>query len=221
MSCHLDPQELNKVLQALESKITAARSRWPNTSGVYEIRGRIGTAQQALAQLFLCSFLEPWETDRLIRAMSQKCYQCSYQGAWQEVQEILEHYPKNSLDFTEKYLQHHSPEEFFGNLLRSTEREILIAKWVDPSQHSSRPVKKRVRRRGYRDHGTLRLPHERHGEPVSSPEREDRRDRVSHPLLQKTEESEVSVARDYGSTGASRKAGENDVSNSTGLPDPY
>jgi hypothetical protein len=59
-------------------------------------------------------------------------------------------------------------------------RRIIEKDLTKPSKHK---VRRTQRKRGYTDKGSRRLPHEYHGEPNTSKEREDLRSQINHPIL--------------------------------------
>lgn len=175
-----------KFLPKLERKIAERPSSYSNTTlSEGQLSRKCFGGKHALILIFLSTLKPFWETDTLIRSLAQKAFQCSYQGIWKEVQDYLEHYQPTPQWFIERYLQDHPPEEFFGNFLPRSEKEIDRIKYKPyfPSRNDLPRVRKTQRRRGYDDKGTLRLPHENHGEPPRSSNKEDRRGLCNHPLL--------------------------------------
>lgn len=148
--------------------------RFPQTSSSWD----------ALCVLYLLSHLESryWITDEHHRRIAQQAYVSNYEGEWKTVQEILEQYPQTPKEFYDIFLKFHTPEEFFGNLVRRARRlsRGIGTKMRDPHGPVSRPQ----RHRGYRDKGTLRPSHRPAVEPpVESFERLDRRSQAGHPLV--------------------------------------
>lgn len=146
---------------------------------------RTTSAWEALAVLYLMSHLEQiyfWRTDETHRKLAYQAYLANYEGEWKTVQEILEQYPQTPAEFYQKFLNYHSPEEFFGNLVRLARR---LSRGIDlKARDPHGRVLKPQRHRGYRDKGTLRPPHRPAVEPpLSDSIKVDRRNRVGHPLL--------------------------------------
>lgn len=114
--------------------------------------------------------------------LAQKAYLGNYEGEWKTVQFILEQYPQTPKEFLGYFLQNHSPEDFFGNLVKTSRRLIrgIGSKARDPLG----VVRKTQRHRGYRDKGTLRPAHRPAVEPPLAIERIDRRSKIGHPLIQ-------------------------------------
>lgn len=147
---------------------------------------RITSSWDALAILYLLSHLggAPWLTDGVYRNLAQKAYVSNYEGEWEAVQVTLERYPQTPKEFYDIFLKSHSPEDFFGNLVRTAKRLLrgLGSKARDPLGC----VRKPQRHRGYRDKGTLRPVHRPAVEPPVDIERVDRRSKVGHPLIRES-----------------------------------
>lgn len=182
----------NSVLCQIQSNLAEPKSELPETvEQVRElrIRGSLG-ANRIEAVLLLLSLMKEipeWESDRIYGQMAQQCYRYRYEGEWKVVQALLETKLQTPEDFYLCYTQFHSPEEFFGNLVRETfflqRCGILEYVRIRFNSESTRPVRRKVRRRGYSDKGTLRFRHEQHGDQskVERP-REDRRSKISNSL---------------------------------------
>jgi hypothetical protein len=110
-------------------------------------------------------------------------YSKNYEGEWANVQFFLEYEGLTAPKFEELYIERYGAHAFYGNFLRETLRNSRSIKVTDRNAVDTRPVKKKQFRRGYNDKGSLRLPHEFHGERPSAEERIDRRNNVAHPLL--------------------------------------
>lgn len=140
------------------------------------------TSWDALVVLYILSHLESsyWLTDEYHRKLANDAYRNNYEGEWRNVQDCLEHYCQTPKEFYDWFVKYHHPEEFFGNIVRKAQRRTryIDFKLRDPHGRVQRPE----RHRGYRDKGTLRPPHR---PPVEPPvvEKEDRRQKVGHPLL--------------------------------------
>lgn len=150
--------------------------------------GNFHGARDSLVILFILSLMElkDWQSEKVINQIANKAYCGNYQGAWLEVQEYLEIQELSTEKFLQKYLQRHSVNELFGNLIPQARiRFKYFAKTRDLSvyQEDTRKVTRKIRHRGYRDHGTLRLPHEIHGDPIPPKSREDKRGRVANQLV--------------------------------------
>jgi len=142
---------------------------------------RVENSHQAAVVILLSSYLQPWQTDRIIEHIAQLAYRYKYQGEWVRIQELLEseHTPEGILS---KYSQHRHVDEIFGNFLPACNRYI---KWFNRAFRvpTRRPVRRKVRKRGYDDKGTLRPNHQKgRNLPDPSPPPEDRRHLIRHPL---------------------------------------
>lgn len=160
---------------------------------VDELSFNLRTAQEAIILLFLCSWYYPWRTEKIHKMISNRCYHEKYQGEWSEVQRLLEAPIDNPQDFYDQYIKRHSPEEFFGNILRSAQRiEKLwkIKKTQRDLFHKERKPKK-VNTRDYKDKGSRRQSHEYHGIPDYPDVEEDRRSLLYHPLLREAWEANI------------------------------
>lgn len=149
---------------------------------------RFSTSWEALCVLYLTSHIESqfWKTDQIHRTVAQKAYAANYEGEWEVVQVILERYPRTPKEFYDIFLEFHSSEEFFGNLVPRSRRlsRGIGSKKRDP--HG--PVRRAQRHRGYKDKGTLRPPHQPAVVPPSSDSKTDRRKKIQHPLLRESGE---------------------------------
>jgi len=121
-------------------------------------------------------------TEKVIRKIANKAYLADYQGEWQIVQDFLQKHPTSPSDFYEIWLTHKSPEEFFGNLRKRAAKLSMLVR-INTENPLRRKVVYPQKARGYKDKGTLRPPHEFHGDPPVSPQKLDYRHLVGHPLL--------------------------------------
>lgn len=148
------------------------------------------TSWDCLAMIYILSHVADfyWMTDYLYREISKKAYVANYEGEWRTVQVFLEQYPQTPQQFYELWLNYKSPEEFFGNLKKRAKR-LSYSCHLRPNSPQGGRVRKSQRVRGYRDKGSLRLPHQYHGDPpVPVTPKLDYRGRVGHPLLREREE---------------------------------
>lgn len=152
------------------------------------LTGKIFSARQAMCLIFISLYFPYWETDRLIKSIAHKAYQCNYNGYWAVVQKFIEQKEIFSLNdsvpikFFELYLEEHSTNVLFGSLRMEVKKYIKLLR-LTSSQNLSK-VNRPKRKRGYDDKGSLRRAHEFHGEPKVNNERLDRRKQVKHPLLE-------------------------------------
>jgi hypothetical protein len=135
----------------------------------------------AYGALLKVSEEEYWNTEAEVKYFANLCYRYGYEGKWRTFQEILER-TTNFQVFEEVAQELLGKYTYFGNLKPLIDRYSHTVRRYDPEP--IRRVKRKVRRRGYNDKGSLRPPHCRNRLfPTSDTEREDRRNLVQHPLL--------------------------------------
>lgn len=175
-----------KVPQNPEVKLAQSLARCSNHAAeVRKIHLNIYNSFEAKVAIYLSTYFKPWETDSLIRHIAQMAYSRNYQGEWKTVQELLETELQTPEQYRKKFFELRSAEEFYGNILRLAQKFVDSRRFyiTDEQKEKVHRVKRPQRHRGYRDKGSGRLPHEKHGEPPVKPDREDRRPLVNHPLL--------------------------------------
>jgi hypothetical protein len=150
---------------------------------IIKISANLSSAKFCLSLIYISLHFQYWETDDLIKAISQKCYLQNYNGEWKTVQDFLETELKTPKEFEEKYISVKGPHDFFGNFLPKASRNIKLLKIKDLQKKDKRKVLYPQFHRGYKDKGSLRLPSEYHGDRPLKTEKEDRRSKVAHPLL--------------------------------------
>lgn len=161
---------------------------------VDELSYNLRTAQEAIILLFLCSWYYPWRTEKIHRMISNRCYHEKYQGEWSEVQRLLEAPIDNPQDFYDFYIKKHSPEEFYGNILRRAQgiEKLWKIKKAERDLFYREKKPKKVNTRDYKDKGSRRPSHEYHGIPNYPDEIEsDRRSLLYHPLLREAWEANI------------------------------
>jgi len=174
------------------------------------------SAWDCLCLLYLMSHVAGvyWLTEEITRQISQKAYQCDYQGEWEAVQFLLEQSISTPEEFYWKFIEVKSPEEFFGNLVPRAKRLSLGMKCFK-RKPSRKPVNYPQRKRGYRDKGTYRPPHEFHGDPPEKDQKLDRRGRVYHPLIREED------LRTEGRICLTNSGGEDNVFRKGRFPGPF
>lgn len=171
------PQDLKKKIAELPSLYS---------DSIVQISTNVRGAKDALALIYVSLYFEYWSTDKIIDAIRQKCYFQNYEGEWAIVQDFLELKLQTPEQFEKYYILTKGAFDFYGNFIKRAYKMTKILKIQDVTKPSKHRVRKPVYRRGYKDKGSLRLPHENHGEkPISLIERIDRRQNVTHPLLGK------------------------------------
>lgn len=150
---------------------------------------RTSSSWDALCVIYLLSHLEShyWMTDEIHRKLAQQAYNANYEGEWETVQEILEQYPQTPKEFYVIFLKYHSPEEFFGNLVK---RARGLSRGIDNKKRDPHgPVLRTQRHRGHRDKGTLRPSHPDPVLYISYGIKVDRRRNIGHPLIHEVGEA--------------------------------
>lgn len=134
-----------------------------------------GTREATIA-IFLSTFISLFRSDELRSRISESCYFHQYEGSWSEVQELLEQRPTISA-VTEKLLHQMSEDDFFGNFLKECERFLIRERrgYRPLVSDNLRRPRRRIRRRGYQDKGSLRPNTLRGSFPPDPQPGEDRR----------------------------------------------
>lgn len=170
-------------LDSLDGWIAESQSLYSAPSPGMVWSPKVETSRTAMVVIFLSLFLRPWESDQIVYHISQRAYAYRYNGLWQSVQEQLET-ADTPERFLSNYLKTHSENELYGNFFPVCNRFLrYYAKAFKGPSKGNRP-KRKIRRRGYNDKGTLRPFHQRgRNLPDPSPPPEDRRFLVIHPIL--------------------------------------
>lgn len=184
---------------AKEGPYLKKRSQAENPSAqsdipLLDIRYNLRTSWEALCLLYLSLHFNYWETETIVRSISQRAYQFSYEGEWTTVQQFLEAQLHTPQQFESFWKDSGRPtEEFYGNLVPFAAKLEKRLNYRDTTLQRTGKVRRPQRKRGYADKGSRRLPHERHGDPPVR-EKVDRRKLILfHPLLldQFTSEGEI------------------------------
>lgn len=146
------------------------------------------SALDSVAALICASFFAPWQTDCLVRSIAQQAFHHNYEGEWVNVQILLENEDQSSKGIMDKACELYGPRAYYGNLVSRCEKLLRRIKFKSLTTENTQPIHKGQRVRGYRDKGSRRLPHEFHGDPPLTEQREDRRNLVRHPLVGDWEE---------------------------------
>lgn len=173
-------------LPHLKTWIAENQSRYSETPELFEFQFHYRGAYEAEITFFLCLFMDYWNTDEIVRRMSEDCFHHQYQGEWEHLQELLTNVstPAEFYDFAETHL---SPDEFYGNWLPKA--NDIVRKFHLGLKYKRNPDKKRKpkrvqRHRGYRDKGSLLSIDAKARKEISdnSPYK-DLRGTLRHPLL--------------------------------------
>jgi len=168
-------------LSNLNDWIAENQSSEPALFASFEWFPRVTTALEAQMAIFLSLYIPVWTSDRLIDHIAQQAYRYNYSGTWKTVQALLESY-HTPASFLSTYLESHTEDEFFGNFLLSCNRYIRWNKRALREMKQRGIIRRKVRKRGYDDKGSLRPEHQK-GRNLPSPfQKEDRRSLNNHPL---------------------------------------
>ena len=181
MSPYLISKSKNNPLE-IKRKIAELPSLYSDVLKRITISANVLGAKQALSYIYLSLYFEYWETDILIKTIAQKAFSQNYNGEWRTVQDFLETKLQTPEEFEEKYIRLKGPHDFFGNFLPKSLKLRNLLKISDLTKKQKGKIVYPQYHRGYKDKGSLRLPSEFHGERPYK-EKEDRRQKVSHPLL--------------------------------------
>jgi len=186
-------------LRKLEEQLAETSARYSDPR--VELRANVTSARSALSFLLICSWFgnEPWRTEVLIKTIAQAAFAARYAGKWKLVQTLLELEPEsfNPETVIATLLAQVSPYEFYGNLVNDALAFYRSIQFRDTTKHPSRRVRRPQFRRGYRDKGSRRLPHEQPVDPPTRPPLTDRRHKVHcNPLLE-LRRAEDSLSEDW------------------------
>lgn len=171
-------------IRLVQTRIAEFQSRHPDTTLTFDFP-HFTTPLECLGLLGAILYFTKeriWESEKAIRYVAGACYKNQYQGKWEQVQEVLE----NVTDFSDysSYLLANllNEEDYYGNLEPLIFRiGLLLEPKAEGEQYGK--VRKPVRRRGYRDKGTLRPDWQKRTVALLKDERDDRRNKVKHPLI--------------------------------------
>lgn len=107
--------------------------------------------------------------EKILTHIYNLCRNHMFQGGWYHVAEVLSHdLLKGSVRYSKEIVRNMSKEDFFGNLLplayRIVEsnlctRSMLKAQRELTKREKYRGIRRKIRRRGYDDKGSLKFPH--------------------------------------------------------------
>jgi len=198
-------------LRKLEEQLAETSARYSDPR--IELRANVTSARSALSFLLICSWFgnEPWRTEILVKTIAQMAFAARYAGRWKLVQVLLELEPEsfNPETVIATIVKAVGPHVFYGNLVNDALAFYRSIQFRDTTKHPSRPPRRQQFRRGYRDKGSRRLPHEQPVVPPSRAPLTDRRHKVHcNPLVQ-LRRSEDSQSEDWPkTTSATNEGGE-------------
>ena len=145
------------------SKISDHMSRYPDPSDLILLFRPSRSALDCIAEIWALEFLLPGTRTRhqtydQRERMAAMVRSNRRQGHWKVVEELL--LQPQGLYWIERIIANNfSPEDIFGNLVRRLKGVISSMRPDSKARRERelkrRPVRKPVRRRGYRDHGSL------------------------------------------------------------------
>lgn len=177
------PKKETTSLGALVQKYSEYASLHSDTPILLRLKGEMSNAirhpSDALTCILCISLLRGgwssyYQIEGLVRDLSNTARRYCYEGGWRRVGEILsstDFYRQGMQQTFQVALQDKSTEDFFGNILphiyRWIKNNVLVFKEVsvyeDPDIVKQdifyRKPKRKIRRRGYNDKGTLKPSH--------------------------------------------------------------
>lgn len=195
----LSQNEIRGILKFMKKIQAQPSSAYPDIQQrkIKSLRTSVRKSSEAIALIFLIrlwresGLLREWEDDYVYRTLGFLAYRNKYLGEWATVQDLLEQEDQTCQAMLLYYKETKSTQALFGLLntyimLKPGRRKVRLFYSLqvrDPYKEETRRVNHPQRKRGYTDKGSCRSPHERHGIPPYSEEREDRRKFINHPLL--------------------------------------
>lgn len=172
-------KNLGKILSSERLRIAESPSPCPDSSlKVYHPSGALRNIA-AYGALLLHQKDQFWFTDKEVHYFRSLCYRFNYNGKWQSFQEILET-TQNFEEFESKATEIFGANTYWGNIVGLI---LLYSKTISFDKTKKTRVRKPQRKRGYDDHGSLRPHHQRGRNLPENSTREDRRNKVKHPML--------------------------------------
>lgn len=121
--------------------------------------------------------LNPIQEEEFKEQFGKIAHKFNYQGEWNRVKEILHSEPFTPGVVLMNYLTDRSPEDFFGNDLKTIKKIYKTLKSVNPYIPRNSKVKYPQRKRGYDDKG--HLPGDLHGADIPGTDRKIPREKPS------------------------------------------
>lgn len=132
--------------------------------------------RELIALLVLVSKVKPFWYQLFLDFVANQCKRYSYQGMWRVLHKLAKLYHHNLILY--RICETMDPNAFFGNYFQTIKKQSLNCPCRYLKLTRPRP-KYAQRKRGYNDHGSRKLSHERHDFSYHSgenPEKEDHRD---------------------------------------------
>lgn len=188
------PPDEEDITLEIDEWIAECQSLHPNLSLGINIRL---SAWDSLVLLYILSHIGQffWITDDLHKNLSQRAYQNNYEGEWKTVQDFLESDLQTPKKFYDKFVENRDPCEFFGNIKRRAKVLLRIIKKKKRDFQAGNVIYP-IRKRGYKDKGTLRPFHRPAVIPPYSEVKVDRRSDIFHPLIKENRGEEIPERED-------------------------
>lgn len=197
------------IERLVQSRIAEFQSRWSDPSARDLITRNLSWSSPRVTHFHDCLALmgavlkvsenRYWESERILRYLSNQAYIHQYDQNWRILQNFLEEVD-NYEDYRVYALEQMSSEDFYGNLEPKIYRFMRVLKPTTDESRSGRK-KKSQRRRGYRDKGTLRPNWQKRNVALLKDDREDRRSLCKHPLLGRFSEKDGEEVPPEGRSG--------------------
>lgn len=165
-------RKTSAVPQSLWSDLPGDENRFWDLSVRKDVRNN---PEKLINALLLLSKVKPEWYSCFIDFVANQCQRYNYQGKWRNLHQLAKLYHFDLIVY--RIVETESPSSFFGNRMKEIEKFSENCPCSFLLQTKPRP-KKVQRKRGYNDHGSRKLPHERHSFVSFSgenPEKEDYR----------------------------------------------
>jgi len=177
--------QIHKVVNQGKQRIAEYMSKYPDTSDLILTSSPSRSALEAIVDIWALEYLLPGVLTRHQTYDQRERYarlvrSHHREGLWKVVEQLIQQ-PQGFYYLETVLLEHFSTEDLFGNLVPLLKKRLTSmtpnSKIALQQRSLRKPVKKKVRRRGYSDHGTLRpshqwLPYNAYAEPEREEEPE-------------------------------------------------
>jgi len=151
----------------VKKKIADYMSLYPDPSDLWIQQPPANDAMSCILDILALEFVLPGTRTRhqtydQRERMSRLIQRFRRQGYWGVVEEMIQQ-PQGLIFQIQVLLKHFSPEDIFGNLVPKLKRRLSSIRPTSKNKklliQAQKFVRPRIRRRGYNDHGSLRLNH--------------------------------------------------------------
>lgn len=165
-------RKISAVPKSLWSDLPEDENRFWDLSIRKDVRNN---PDRLINLLLLVSKVRPEWYPCFIDFVANQCYKYSYQGKWRFLHQLAKLNYFNLIVY--RIVETETPSSFFGNRMKEIIKftENCPCRFLKQTKPKAKVVQ---RKRGYNDHGSRKLPHERHSFVTVSgknPEREDHR----------------------------------------------